>query len=142
MKKSYPIFTWKKAPFLRLLVPLIFGIILQFYAGIKIEVIIYATVAATLFFFGFNLLSESFRFRFRVLQGINITILLIAIGCLLSWQKDVRNHSDWYGKYSDSSNFIIATVNEPPVEKAKSVKAIVSAERIINKGISMVSRHN
>lgn len=133
MKKSYQIFAWKKAPFLRLLIPLIVGMVLQFYAGIKIEIIICTLVIAFLLFFAFSLLHESLRFRFRVIQGINITLLLIAIGSLLFWQKDVRHHPDWYGKYIDSSDFIIGTINEPPVEKEKSIKAIVAAERIIEK---------
>ncbi|MEO8852854.1 MAG: ComEC/Rec2 family competence protein [Ginsengibacter sp.] len=134
MKKSYQIFTWKKAPFLRLLVPLIIGIVLQFYAGMKIEIIIYTSGIASVFFFAFSFLPESLRFRFRMIQGIIITIFLISCGSLLSWQKDVRNHTGWYGKYSDSANFIIATIKEPPVEKAKSFKAIALAESIINKG--------
>jgi len=61
VKKSCHIFTWKKAPFLRLLVPLIIGIVLQFYAGIKIEIIIYTAVIACLFFFAFSFLKLCFR---------------------------------------------------------------------------------
>ncbi|HEY5391161.1 MAG TPA: ComEC/Rec2 family competence protein, partial [Hanamia sp.] len=133
MKKSCHIFTWKKAPFLRLLVPLIIGIVLQFYAGIKIEIIIYTAVIACLFFFAFSFLPEYVRFRFKPIQGIFLTGFLIAFGSLLFWKNDVRNHPDWYGKYSDSANFVIATIGEPPVEKEKSFKAVVSAERIINK---------
>jgi len=37
MAKAYKIYIWKKAPFLRLLLPLIAGIILQFYFKFEIK---------------------------------------------------------------------------------------------------------
>ncbi len=58
----------------------------------------------------------------------------MAFGCLISWQKDARNHNNWYGKYVEPQSLIIATINEPPVGKAKSFKAVAVAEIVMNKG--------
>jgi competence protein ComEC len=74
-------------------------------------------------------------FRFRIIQGINITLFLIVFGALITWQKDVRNHSNWYGKINATENFYVATINEAPVEKAKSYKALVSIETVVNKQV-------
>ncbi len=134
MRKSYHIFIWKKAPFLRLLIPVIFGIIFQFYAKTGITIITSFTVFFLATFFLFSFLPEVIRFRFRLIQGIILFLFLSAFGSLMTWQKDARNHDNWYGKYLQPQSFIIATIDEPPVEKPKSFKAVAVAETVINKG--------
>jgi competence protein ComEC len=135
MARSYHIFIWKKAPYLRLLIPLIIGILLQFYFEIKIAITINGTIAALGFLLAFTFLPESFRYRFRFTQGISLFILFTFLGAFIMWQKDVHHHSNWYGKHIDSGSFIIATIKEPPVEKAKSFKTLVVIETLINKEI-------
>jgi competence protein ComEC len=135
MRKSYHIFIWKKAPFLRLLIPVIVGIIFQFYFKIPINIITVSAIILLLTLILFAFLPEAIRFRFKVIQGILISLFIISFGSLITWQKDVRNHSGWYGNYIDSGSFIVATINEPPVEKAKSFKALASVETVINKGV-------
>ena len=51
---------------------------------------------------------------------------------LLTWHKDIRNEKNWYGHYLDSSSYIIATIKEPCVEKAKSYKALATVNFIAN----------
>jgi competence protein ComEC len=135
MRKSYEIFIWKKAPFLRLLIPVICGIILQFYCQFQIDIIAAFLAIFISAIVAFSFLSEVIRFRFRLLQGIFISLFLLAFGSLLAWKKDVRNHHDWYGQYDDSTNFITGTISEPPVEKAKSYKALITVQTVINKEV-------
>jgi competence protein ComEC len=135
MRKSYHIFIWKKAPFLRLLIPVIVGIIFQFYFKIPINIITVSAIILLSTLILFTFLSEAIRFRFKVIQGILISLFIISFGSLLTWQKDARNQSGWYGNYIDSGSFIVATINEPPVEKAKTFKALASVETVINKGV-------
>jgi competence protein ComEC len=134
MRKSYDIFIWKQAPFLRLLIPVMLGIILQFYFQIAISLISSFAAVFLIAFFIFSFLPEVIRFRSRLIQGMIISLFLIAFGCLITWQKDARNHDNWYGKYYQPENFIVATIDEPPVEKAKSFKAVAVAETVINEG--------
>jgi competence protein ComEC len=124
---------WKRAPFVRLLLPVIAGIILQFYGNFQINVIAASAIIFLLFIIIFSLLPEAIRFRFRIIQGLNISLFLIFFGALITWQKDVRNHSNWYGNITGAGNFYVATINEPPVEKAKSYKALVTIETVVNK---------
>ena len=134
MRKSYHIFIWKKAPFLRLLIPVLLGIIVQFYFKTEIGVICFSTVTFFAAYIIFSFLPEAIRFRFRWIQGLIIFLFLTAFGSLITWQKDVRNHRNWYGRYDQKHSFIVATIDEPPVEKPKTFKAIAVAETVINNG--------
>jgi len=140
MGKPNHIFIWKKAPFLRLLIPVILGILLQFYCKIEIRIITSVTVVLLLSFLIFSFLPEVLRFRFRAMQGILISLFMLSSGSWLTWQKDARNHQDWYGRYYQPGGFVVATIEEPLVEKAKSFKALAYVETIINKGIHQSSQ--
>lgn len=134
MRKSHPVFIWKKAPFLRLLIPFIFGIVFRFYFKTGIAIISSFAVILLLALVSFSFLPEALRFRLRTFQGIIISLFLSAFGSLITWQKDVRNQPNWYGKYGQQQSVIIATIGEPPIEKAKSFKTVAVAESVINIG--------
>ena len=133
MAKAYKIYIWKKAPFLRLLLPLIAGIILEFYFKFEIRsiAIVFSVLISAYIFF--RILPLAYRFKLQSFPGIIITLFMINAGLFVTWQKDIRNHANWYGKYYDSASFIIATISEPPIEKNKSYKAIAAVGAIIKK---------
>ena len=135
MAKSYHIFIWKKAPFVRLLLPLIVGIILEYYFNIKISTIIFAGIIFLLSIPAFSFLAESKRFVFRWIQGILISLLLVIFGLWTGWQKDIRNHQNWYGTKYGNNTLLAATIIEPPVEKAKSYKALATVESCVDSGL-------
>ena len=135
IRKSYNIFIWKKAPFLRLLIPFIIGIIFQFYGEFQINAIAICLIILISAIVIFSFLSEVIRFRFRVVQGILISLFLVSFGSLLAWKKEVRHHPDWYGNYSDSINFTVGIIKEPTVEKPKSYKALITVQTVINKKV-------
>ncbi|MGN6339644.1 MAG: ComEC/Rec2 family competence protein [Ginsengibacter sp.] len=134
MRKSYYIPAWKKAPFVRVLIPVIFGIIAQVHFGLTIQILLSAcsTIAALLILLSF--LPEAFRFRFRMAGGILLSLLLFFSGCFFTWNKDVRNNSNWYGKIKSEKNYLIASVAEPLEEKPKSFKAILKADEVVQNG--------
>ncbi|MEO6289205.1 MAG: ComEC/Rec2 family competence protein [Ginsengibacter sp.] len=131
MTKTYKIHIWKKVPFLRLLLPVIIGIILQYYFTFSLKGIITTAGFLVISLVLFTFLPLVYRFKLMGIQGILITLLIICTGIFFTWQKNIRNHNNWYGKYYDSSSLIVAIVKEPPVEKAKSYKALVSVESVI-----------
>ncbi len=133
MAKWYNIYIWKKAPFLRLLLPVIIGILLEYYCRFEIRTIIIWGGLFVLSFIIFSILPLAFRFKLQPIAGIIITAFVINAGAFLLWNKDVRNHNNWYGNQYDSSSYIIATISEPPVEKNKSYKALASVDAIIKK---------
>ena len=125
---------WKKAPFIRLLLPLLTGILLQWYFQIGIVVIITALISFSIAFLLFLLLSLALRFTLKPLQGFIIQLLFISLGLLLTWQKDIRHHNNWYGNYYQDSSYVVVHVDEPLVEKTKSFKADGYVESIIQNG--------
>jgi competence protein ComEC len=122
---------WKNAPFIRLLLPLIAGIILQWYFQIALTVIIAALISFSISFLLFLLLPIAWRFTLKTLQGLIIQLVFISLGSLLSWQKDIRHNDNWYGNYYRDGSYLVVRINEPLVEKNKSYKAEGFVESII-----------
>ncbi len=133
MAKLYKIYIWKTAPFLRLLIPLITGILIQYYFIFPFNKIIITGSILIVLIIIFRFLPLIYRFRFTDVQGILIASLILCLGMLLTRQKDIRNESAWYGNYYEGSCYILATLSEPPVEKAKSYKVLATVESIIKK---------
>ncbi len=131
MTKTYKIYFWKTAPFLRLLLPVIAGIMLQYYFLFSLNEISISAISLLSLFILFTLLPLAYRFKLISLQGIVITLFMITTGALITWHHNVRNNNLWYGKYYDTASYVLAVVNEPPVEKAKSIKATASVAAII-----------
>jgi competence protein ComEC len=131
MAKGYKIFIWKKAPFLRLLLPVIVGILAGYYLKIEIKAITNIAFILVVVLITLNVLPLVYRFKLQVVNGILITAFMIDAGLFLTWNKDARNHSEWYGKKYDSSSYIFATISEPLVEKNKSYKALATVDAII-----------
>jgi competence protein ComEC len=99
MQRPHTIPIWKKAPFIRLLLPLMVGILLEWYFQIDLPVIIAALIVPGVAFLLFLLLPIALRFKMQALQGLIIQLLFIALGAWLTWQKDIRHHNNWYGNY-------------------------------------------
>ncbi|HEY2722798.1 MAG TPA: ComEC/Rec2 family competence protein [Chitinophagaceae bacterium] len=116
---------WKKAPFVRFLIPLVIGIALQWYLHPTLGTLYIVTLStlpllvSSLFLKGFT------RYRFIVLHGIGVFILFFALGCLLTRFKDIRS-GQWYGRYYEKGNLVKVVLQEPLVEKANSDKAIAT----------------
>lgn len=91
-----------------------------------------AAILLAISILAFNYLPEVFKFKLRFFQGTLLTLFLVITAMFLTWQKDIRNHDGWYGNESNDSTILIASINEPLVEKAKSFKALAKVERLVN----------
>src|SRR5687767_13152831 len=100
---------WKKAPFLRLLLPLILGILLQWSFQFEWIQIIIAVISLLSALVAFRLLPLFLRFKLQALQGIFINLILLVLGLILTYQKDIRNNQNWFGNLYHDSDYIIAT---------------------------------
>ena len=131
LKKHPNIPVWKTAPFLRILPPLIVGILLQWYVQIPLLPILIGIVCFTIAFLLFALLPDAVKFKTFPIRGVIINLLWLATGALVSWQKDIRHQENWYGNFYTDSSYIVATINEPVVEKTKSYKADAMVQAVI-----------
>lgn len=134
MSSPITIPAWKTAPFLRLLVPLIGGILLQWYLQLQLTMIIFALAGFSISSCLFLLFPLPVRFKWRSLQGLIIQLIFMAAGALLTWQNDIRHYPLWYGKHYDPDNYIVVRIDEPLVEKNRSFKAEGYVESVIKSG--------
>lgn len=134
MARRYQIYIWKKAPFLRLILPFICGIIFQRFVILPFLVIITLLLGSGTLFLSFHLLKDYYKFKNSHLRGIILSCSIAVLGMWVTYQKDIRNHANWYGNNYEAGNNLIVYINEPPVEKTKSYKALVRMESQSVKG--------
>lgn len=140
MSAHFKIYLWKRAPFLRLLIPLIAGILLQNYFPLGRPVIFGFWLMAVLFFALFNVFSAWFRYRNAYLRGIVIHLIFISSGAAVMHLDNVQNDSRWFGHSLRPANFLKVTIKKPPEEKAKSVKILAEVTQIISHGKTISTR--
>ena len=126
-----PLYSWKKVPFIRILIPFIGGIMVQEYLHVAVSFISAGLVCFITAFLLFGLLPVSIRFKFQSLAGIQLFLIIALTGCWCTWQHDSRNHAAWYGNNYQESDWLLVTINEPPVEKSKSWKAEATVNLIL-----------
>ena len=123
MSKPFDIPVWKRAPFIRLLLPLVAGIILEWYLQIPVAICIVGAASFTIAYLLFFLFPIAVRFKLQSLQAIILNLLLISFGLIITWQKDVQHTSTWFGQYYQDSDYLVVRIDEPLIEKSKSYKA-------------------
>ena len=132
MSKRIDVPIWKTAPFTRLLLPIVAGILLQWYLQIPLSVSVVGIVSFSMAYLLFLLLPIAFRYKLRQLQAIILHLVIVCFGLLLTWQKDTRHTSDWFAQYYNDSDYLVVRINEPLIEKAKSYKADGYVEAVIH----------
>lgn len=130
MKDNWPILL-KKAPFIRLVIPLVIGIIAGNQGLFAIRVLIYVFIISLLFSFFFFFLPPYYRLRFRLVQGTGLLLALLALGALLYTVNDVRYKPNWFGHRVLKAETITATLLEKPVEKPNSFKATATINTLV-----------
>jgi competence protein ComEC len=134
MAKRYSIPLWKSSPFVRILLPLVLGIIFQWYVKVPFLINSICAVSFITLFLLFNFLSIDKRYKFQWVQGFLINAIIFCAAIFLCWQKDIRNNENWFGKYYNDSCTLVVKINEPPIVKEKSIKADAVVEAIIQNG--------
>src|ERR1044071_337843 len=123
-KMSLPVIhIWKKAPFIRFLIPLIAGIILQWHLNISPGFLWPLFIVSSFITLAFFVLPFFERYKLSAINGFSITLIFIAIGGLLSWYKNIEHSKNWFGNNYNNETAVLVTLQEHPVEKTKSFKA-------------------
>ena len=122
---------WKKTPFLKLLLALMAGILVQWHFQWPIRFIIAALVTTVLLAILFFLLPFFRRYTLQLVNGINIQLIMFSVGCLLSWHHDIRHTPDFIGDYYNENTAVVAVLDEPLVAKTKSMKANAKVQYLI-----------
>lgn len=124
--------TWKTSPFIRLLIPLVAGIVLEWYCQLPLLFIVIAFCCFTVNSLLIRLLPLSTRYTLRILQGVFIHVIMICIGAFITWQKDIRHQQNWFGNNYTADDYLIVRINEPPIEKSRSLQVTGNVLSIIH----------
>jgi len=125
------LYLWKQAPFLRLIIPLIAGILLQWYCA---PAILTAWILLLICITGllvFNGRISFLQYKLAWVNGLLINVLFAALGMLITWHRDVSHNRQWINQYYSGSESITATLQEPLSEKTNSFKAVACADQLL-----------
>ncbi|MEO5647605.1 MAG: ComEC/Rec2 family competence protein, partial [Chitinophagaceae bacterium] len=114
---------WKKAPFTRLLLPLITGIIIQRFSSISASQLAIALVIALVFILIIGSAKIQFRYKSVIVIGLLLNLAVAITGALIYNCNDVRLRKNWYGNLYHPGDHTIISIIEKPVEKKNSYKA-------------------
>ncbi len=138
--RTYAYIGLKKVPAARLLLALMTGILLEWYGNLPLAVAGTVSIAAAVLTICYALLPPYKKFKLQWLQGIFVLVLFAATGALLTYFNNIQHEPAWYEKQYDKGAVIIATLEEPLVEKAKTFKAIARVTAVQNKGTRRQAR--
>ncbi|WP_142684721.1 ComEC/Rec2 family competence protein [Chitinophaga polysaccharea] len=121
----FVVMCWKRAPFLRIIVPLVAGIILQLYVPLYPTLYFALAGSCIAAVLAFRYLPLQWRFTAAWLPGTFIFILICCCGGLLMHKADLRHSKGFYG-YSSTNDtpLYLLRINEPPQETLRSFKTI------------------
>ena len=124
---KYRLPIWKEAPFIRIIIPFISGIVLGAYTGIQEKY----WLAFVLVCFIVLLLQASaglsHKFRFRYYFGFATNVLIVATGGFITELKNPFVNED---VIASQQGIYVVSLEEPPSEKKSSWKALSSIECI------------
>jgi competence protein ComEC len=125
---------WRSVPFIRLLIPLVTGIVLARYVSVPVAVPAICAATATVFSFCFRFLSKSNKYRWRWVNGGLFNLLFFSSGCLLMYFQDLSNDKNWVGNYAANTTYISVSLQEPLTTKPNSYKALAKTESVFIDG--------
>ncbi|HEY4149661.1 MAG TPA: ComEC/Rec2 family competence protein [Chitinophagaceae bacterium] len=128
--RPYPLHVWQEAPFLRLVIPFIGGITVEWYSQLLPAVWWILLLVCVVGLWGFNRRFSFRQFRLGWLNGILIQVLFFSLGALVCWSRDAAHQPNRFTKYYHPAAYITVTLEEPLSEKENSFKAIASVEEV------------
>ena len=128
---------WTKAPALRLLIPFILGIVVQWYLPLPLAILVVGIVLLILLALLYQLVPITARFSFRLLHGVLLSLLIALIGAGAVYSHDIRNNKEWIGHVAFDEAALVVELQEPLVEKPNSYKAVARVQQVYNKGVSV-----
>ena len=125
------IHTWKRAPFIRLLIPMMIGIVVEW--GLQINPITFWILLVICFIIAISFFTIPLfeRYKRSSINGLTFSVMFFAIGALLSWYENILHANDWFGNRYQAGDALVVTLKEAAVEKTRSYKANASVDLIL-----------
>ncbi|MBS1743427.1 MAG: ComEC family competence protein [Bacteroidetes bacterium] len=132
--QPYQIPFWKTSPFCRLILPLIAGIIVQWYGKCSL---LYIAIGASCCITAFGLLyllPVHIRFRLQTMLGVLLMMIIGLAALFFTWNKDIRHDANWYGHKLSSESSLLVSITAPVIKKSSSLKATAEVKAIYTDG--------
>jgi competence protein ComEC len=129
----YEIPIWKQAPFIRLLIPFVVGILWEWYVPMNTIVIFTGGVCCLICLLLFSRLPVFVRYRHAYAEGIFLFLFFLFFAAWLLQQQDLRRRSEWYGHFAGENSTYLMTIREPLIEKQNSYSTIASVDVVFDK---------
>ncbi len=123
----------KKMPFVRLLIALTIGIVLQWYADISITVWFISFSIAISCFCLFFLLHSYQQFKLQWLRGVLLLLLITICGGILCFIKNPYTQTHHYTNVYQDGDAVMATVSETLTVKNKTYKTAATVTAVYHK---------
>jgi competence protein ComEC len=145
--KKWPlqdIYFWNKAPFFRLLLPLIAGILAYSFVDVHLNVFLFSGLFSFCAFIVTTFINK-LGSGIKTIQLIALQTTLVAMGLVLCYYNDIRNDKGWFA--NERSEAYVARLSAEPVEKDKTWKLEVDvintkeAKATVGKGFIYVYKN-
>lgn len=114
---------WQTMPALRILAPVIAGIILQWNFGFQAVQLGTTALLSLVGITILNTMPQYRQFRLQWLKGIMVLLLIMAFAAFLTFFNNIKNDTDWVANRYLPGDKLKLSLTEAPVEKTKSLKA-------------------
>lgn len=125
---------WRAVPFLRLLIPLTAGILIEQHLAFPFQTILVSAVAFFCLFCAASFLPIARRYQLSWLPGLSINLLMLCFGWALIYFQNIENDTGWIGHYTKGKETVLLTLQEPLTEKPGSYKTLAKAESVFKNG--------
>ncbi len=115
---------WKNIPFLRVLLPLIAGVLCGWYFSLHWQIALIAAIVTIPIFLYLQFSGERSKYYNSWINGFAFNIIFIAFGIALSWLKQTPHQSNWAGHFYKEGDIVQLRLLEPLSEREKTYKAL------------------
>lgn len=122
---------WKKAPFLRILVSLVAGIMLQWRFQFEKNLLLVVFIFFFITVSGIFLVPFFKKFLLQPFTGLLVCLLVLVLGALLARYQDLRNDPGWFARFYRQGQQVAVSLLEAPVEKTNSFKANAAVDVVM-----------
>ncbi len=125
--------SWEVIPFVRLLIPVISGILLALHLELEVPYLLQCLILSIPILLGIHFLRKtSQNYQYRWLFGAVLQLVLVLIAYERSIQFNEPTKESHYKHYLVDASQLKLKLVEPPIEKNKSYKALVQVVAIYN----------
>lgn len=140
--KKFDLPFWKDAPFIRILLPFIAGIVVSYYSVVPVLVMAASGAVAFLSLVAFSRLSIQWQYQYGSVRGLLLNILVGSVGACVAAEKNPFRYKGLIERCGDGAHIYVASLGEPPLEKKSSWKSLSVLLSIENDDSIIAARTN